>query len=83
MNVFFSEEELSLEFLGIFKIIRDKSEQKSLTQRGYDIGLVTGTKIKLLFTSPSKKIKAYLIRDSIIAIRNSDASKIEVKRLND
>jgi AraC-like DNA-binding protein len=36
MNVFFSEEELSLEFLGIFKIIRDKSEQKSLTQRGYD-----------------------------------------------
>lgn len=52
-------------------------------RRLYDIGLVTGTKIKLLFTSPSKKIKAYLIRDSIIAIRNSDASKIEVKILND
>ncbi|MBQ2947286.1 MAG: ferrous iron transport protein A [Bacilli bacterium] len=52
-------------------------------RRLYDIGLVAGTKIKLLFTSPSKKIKAYLIRDSIIAIRDRDASKIEVKRLND
>lgn len=52
-------------------------------RRLYDIGLVTGTKIKLLFISPSKKIKAYLIRDSIIAIRNSDASKIEVIKLND
>ena len=52
-------------------------------RRLYDIGLVSGTKIKLLFTSPSKKIKAYLIRDSIIAIRNSDASKIEVSEFND
>lgn len=52
-------------------------------RRLYDIGLVKGTKIKLLFLSPSKKIKAYLIRDSIIAIRNSDASKIEVKIFND
>ena len=52
-------------------------------RRLYDIGLVSGTKIKLLFSSPSKKIKAYLIRNSIIAIRNSDASKIEVIKLND
>ena len=52
-------------------------------RRLYDIGLVNGTKIKLLLYSPSKKIKAYLIRDSIIAIRNNDASKIEVSKLND
>lgn len=52
-------------------------------RRLYDIGLINGTKIKLIFCSPSKNIKAYLIRDSIIAIRNSDASKIEVIELND
>lgn len=52
-------------------------------RRLYDIGLVKGTKIKLLFLSPSKKIKAYLIRDSIIAIRDKDASKIKVCELND
>ena len=56
---------------------------EKIKRRLYDIGLVNGTKIKLLLISPSKKIKAYLIRDSILAIRDSDASKIEVKRLND
>lgn len=52
-------------------------------RRLYDIGLVTGTKIKLLFNSPSNKINAYLIRDSIIAIRNTDAHFIKVSELND
>lgn len=62
----------------------DKINLNEKTKRRlYDIGLVNGTKIKLLFLSPSKKIKAYLIRDSIIAIRDSDASKIEVNRIND
>ena len=62
----------------------DKINLNEKTKRRlYDIGLVNGTKIKLLFSSPSKKINAYLIRDSIIAIRNNDASKIEVSKLND
>ena len=52
-------------------------------RRLYDIGLVNGTRIKLLFKSPSKKIRAYLIRDSIIAIRNKDAQFIEVSETND
>ena len=46
--------------------------------RLYDIGLTPSSLIKLLYVSPSKRIKAYLIRDSIIAIRDSDANKIEV-----
>jgi len=59
--------------------IVDKINLHEKTKRRlYDIGLVTGTKINLLFNSPSKKIKAYLIRDSIIAIRNKDAKNIEV-----
>ena len=62
----------------------DKINLSEKTKRRlYDIGLVKDTKIKLLLNSPSKKIKAYLIRDSIIAIRNSDASKIEVSEFND
>ena len=52
-------------------------------RRLYDIGLVNGTRIKLLFKRPSKKIRAYLIRDSIIAIRNKDAQFIEVSETND
>ena len=47
-------------------------------RRLYDIGIIKGSKIKLLYMSPSKKIRAYLVRNSIISIRNKDASLIEV-----
>lgn len=47
-------------------------------RRLYDLGFTNGALVKLLLISPSKHIKAYLIRNSIIALRNSDASKIEV-----
>lgn len=67
---------------GYYTIDKINASEK-IKRRLYDIGLVNGTKIKLLFKSPSNKIKAYLIRDSIIAIRDKDASKIEVSELND
>ena len=67
---------------GYYTIDKINLKEKN-KRRLYDIGLVNGTKIKLLFNSPSKKIRAYLIRNSIIAIRNSDASKIEVTEFND
>lgn len=64
-------------------IVNKINASEKIKRRLYDIGLINGTKIKLLFKSPSNKIKAYLIRDSIIAIRDNDASKIEVSELND
>ena len=36
------------------------------------------SKIKLLYLSPSKRMKAYLIKNSLIAIRDKEASLIEV-----
>ena len=47
-------------------------------RRLYDLGFTNGALVKLLLIIPSKHIKAYLIRNSVIALRNSDASKIEV-----
>lgn len=47
-------------------------------RRLYDLGFTNGALVQLLLISPSKHIKAYLIRNSVIALRNSDASKIEV-----
>lgn len=66
-----------------YYIVDKIAASEKIKRRLYDIGLVNGTKIKLLFSSPSKKIKAYLIRNSIIAIRNKDASMIKVCELND
>lgn len=64
-----------------YYVINKIDASEKVKRRLYDIGLITGTKIKLLLISPSKRIRGYLIRDSIIAIRNKDASKIEVNKI--
>lgn len=66
-----------------YYVVNKINSSEKIKRRLYDIGLVNGTKIKLLFKSPSNKIKAYLIRDSSIAIRNKDAILIEVNKIND
>jgi len=58
--------------------IKNINTNEITKRRLYDIGLIKDAKIKLLFKSPSNRIKAYLIKDSIIAIRNKDAKNIEV-----
>lgn len=49
--------------------------------RLYDLGFIIGTKIKTILES--KDIKAYLCRDSLIAIRDIDAKKIIVEDIYD
>ena len=61
-----------------YYIVDKINTNEKVKRRLYDIGLIKDSKIKLLYKSPSTKIKAYLIKDSIIAIRNSDAENIEV-----
>ena len=58
--------------------IKNINTNEITKRRLYDIGLIKDAKIKLLFKSPSNKIKAYLIKDSIIAIRDKDSKNIEV-----
>ncbi len=53
--------------------------QLSLEQRLYDVGLVPGTKIKVVHQSPSGNPRAYLVRGAVIALRNCDAEKIIVR----
>ena len=58
--------------------IKNINTNEIIKRRLYDIGFINGSKVKLLYISPSSKIKAYLIKDSIISIRNKDAKLIEV-----
>ncbi len=48
-------------------------------RRFLDLGLVPGTTIESLQKSPSGNPIAYLIRGTVIALRNGDANKILVK----
>ena len=54
------------------------SDKSLIKRRLLDIGIIPGLTIEKILTSPFKGISAYLISDSIIAIRDTDANYIEV-----
>lgn len=58
--------------------IKNINADELIKRRLYDIGIIKDSKIRLLYVSPSKRMKAYLIKNSIIAIRDKEASLIEV-----
>lgn len=58
--------------------IKNINTNELIKRRLYDMGIINGSKVELLYISPSKNIKAYSIKNSIISIRNKDASLIEV-----
>ena len=51
----------------------------SVKRRLLDLGLINGTKITPLYTSPSGDPTAFEIRGSIIAIRVEDTSLIDLE----
>ena len=64
--------------IGETAFVVDINTDICLKQRLRDIGLIKNSKIKVLHSSPSGNPRAYLIRGSVIALRNCDAEKITV-----
>ena len=54
----------------------------SIRRRLLDLGLVNNSTIVPVLESPSKGLKAFDIRETLIAIRDEDAGKIIVKKIN-
>ena len=55
-------------------------EKSNLYQRFMEIGIINGTKIECVLKSPFGDPKAYLIRGTLIAIRECDAVGIGVTK---
>ena len=56
------------------------SAKNDIKKRLFDIGLVKGTKVKVVLISPGKNMVAYDIKGAIIAIRKEDTKNIMVIR---
>lgn len=54
------------------------SAKGELRRRFFDLGIIEDTEIKVLFESPFKDPRAYLIRGTIIALREEEGDYIEV-----
>ena len=52
----------------------------SIRRRLLDIGLVNGTQVECIGTSPYGDPSAYLIRGAVIAIRNEDCQGVLIKK---
>jgi len=52
-----------------------------MRRRLMDIGFLPGSTVLCFLSSPSGNPKAYLVKGSVIALRNSDACDIEVELL--
>ena len=62
-------------------LIEDILLDEHIKQRIYDLGLIENTVIEALYKSPFNDPTAYLVRGTIIAIRDSDAMNIIVRRI--
>ena len=54
-----------------------------MKQRLLDMGLIPGSKITCVFTSPFKDPKAYLLKQTVLAIRKEDALQIKGRKIYD
>ena len=68
-------DKLPLNHKGIIKSLKLTG---TIRRRLLDLGLVKGTYIIPVLISPSKGLKAFYVRASIIALRDEDASLIEI-----
>ncbi len=59
-------------------IIKSLNCNGAIRRRLLDLGLVKGTTIIPVLVSPSKGLKAFLVRGTLIALRDEDSSHIKV-----
>lgn len=55
------------------------SDACRIKRRLYDLGLIEGTSVQCVLTSPLGDPTAYLIRGAVIALRREDAKHIEIE----
>ncbi len=60
-------------------LIAEILSEGSMRQRFLDIGLIKNTPVTCLLKGPLGDPRAYLIRETVIAIRKEDAEKILIK----
>ncbi len=77
-----NEKEETLAGVGVGEKVRilDLKCEGAYRRRLLDLGLIPGTEVRAVMMSPLGSPMAYEIRDSIIALRLEDASKIIVRQ---
>lgn len=72
--------EINLNKLDINKtgIVKELNCSNTIKTRLLDLGVISGTRVTPIYRSMFNDPTAYLIRDSVLAIRENDAEKIVI-----
>jgi ferrous iron transport protein A len=62
------------------EVVVQQLREGGLSRRLLDLGLVSGTAVKVLKASPFGDPRAYLIRGAVIALRQEDTAAVIVAR---
>ncbi len=63
-------------------VLRVEAEM-GLKQRLRDIGFIKGTEVTMLHSSPTGDPRAYKLKNTVIALRNTDAKNIIISKQSD
>lgn len=74
---------LNLAAINTWAEVMDIKASGELRRRFLDLGIILGTKIKVLYRSSFGDPTAYLIRGSVMAIREDEAKFIKIKSINE
>ena len=66
--------------IGSSAVIASVGGEGALRQHFLDMGVIPGAEIKLMKLAPLGDPKAYLIKGTVIALREEDSSKINVEK---
>lgn len=69
------------EVSSVVRVVSIKAEGE-LRRRFFDLGIIEGTKIEVLYRSPFGDPTAYLIRNAVISMRSEESEKINVISLS-
>ena len=59
-------------------IVTKNNNSKEIAKRFQDLGITSNTRIIPLLNSPSGEIRAYYVKDTLLAIRDQEAENIEI-----
>ncbi len=62
-------------------VVTEVSRNDGLLRRILDIGIIKGTKVERLFSSPFGDPTAYRIKNSVIALRRDESDRIFVEQV--
>ena len=77
----YQEKRLSDIPLGKVVEIQKLDMEENIKRRLFDIGMIEGTKIKAILSSPWQDPIAYLVRGTMIALRKEDSQNIIVRTM--